>query len=65
MNASRPKHLNEEELERLLNEEEFCCVTGKSKATAQRDRILKTGCPYVKVGALVLYRPTDVRAYID
>lgn len=52
-------------LETMLNEKEYSRITGKSLATARRDRLLGKGCPWVKLGGLVRYRPSDVRAYID
>ena len=52
------------QLEPLLNEHEYSALTGESVATARRNRLLKKGCPYVKLGALVKYRPSDVRSYI-
>ncbi len=53
-----------DEIERLLDEREYSAVTGRSVASARRDRLLGRGCPYVKLGFLVRYRPSDVRAYI-
>jgi hypothetical protein len=53
------------QLEPLLNEHEYAAVTGESVATARRNRLLGRGCPFVKLGALVRYRPSDVRAYIE
>lgn len=52
------------QLEALLNEHEYAAITGESVATARRNRLLGKGCPFVKLGALVRYRPEDVRAYI-
>jgi hypothetical protein len=52
-------------LESLLNEYEYAAITGESVATARRNRLLGKGCPYVKLGSLVRYRPQDVRAYIE
>ena len=51
-------------LEPLLTEQQYSSITGKSVATARRDRTLRQGCPWIKLGALVRYRPEDVRAYI-
>jgi hypothetical protein len=57
-------------LEPTINEYEYSAITGESVATARRNRLLRKGCPYVKLGALVRYRPEDVsrssslRAYI-
>ena len=52
------------QLEPNLNEHQYSAVTGESVATARRNRVLGRGCPYVKLGALVRYRPQDIRAYI-
>ena len=52
------------QIEPLLNEREFAEITGRSVASARRDRFFGKGCPYVKLGFLVKYRPSDVRAYI-
>jgi predicted DNA-binding transcriptional regulator AlpA len=54
----------DEDVDRLLNEREYAAITGRSVASARRDRLLGKGCPYVKLGYLVRYRRSDVRAYI-
>jgi len=53
------------ELESLLTEQEYARITKRSVASVRRDRLMRQGCPYVKLGALVRYRPSDVRAYIE
>ena len=53
------------ELEPLLNEQEYSRITGRSLASVRRDRLLGRGCPYVKLGSLVRYRPCDVREFIE
>ena len=52
------------ELETLLTEQEYARITKRSIASVRRDRLLRQGCPYTKLGALVRYRPEDVRAHI-
>lgn len=52
------------QIEPLLNEHQFAEITGRSVASARRDRLLGKGCAYVKLGFLVKYRPSDVRSYI-
>jgi len=52
------------QLEPLLDEYEFAQITKRSVASARRDRLVGKGCPYVKLGALVRYRPQDVANYI-
>lgn len=53
------------QIEPLIDEYEFERITGRSVASARRDRLLGRGCPFVKLGALVRYRLQDVRAYIE
>lgn len=68
MNTSLPrqsKRAPETELEILLTEQEYAGITKRSVASIRRDRLLGQGCPYVKLGALVRYRPEDVRAHLD
>ena len=57
--------LSERDLETLLTEHEYADITKRSVASVRRDRLLKQGCPYVKLGALVRYRPEDVRTYLE
>lgn len=52
------------ELEPLLTEQEYARILKRSVASVRRDRLLRQGCPYVKLGALVRYRPEDVRAHL-
>jgi len=68
MNTSLPsecKSIAETKLETLLTEHEYARITKRSVASVRRDRLLRQGCPYVKLGALVRYRPEDVRAHIE
>lgn len=53
------------QIEPLINEHEYARITRRSVASARRDRLLGKGCPYVKLGALVRYRPEDVRTFIE
>jgi hypothetical protein len=61
---SEPESAEKTQLEALLNEHEYSAITGESVATARRNRLIGRGCPFVKLGALVRYRPEDVRTYI-
>jgi hypothetical protein len=61
---SEPENSFNTAIEPLFNEYQFAEITGRSVASARRDRLLGQGCPYVKLGFLVKYRPSDVRAYI-
>ena len=62
---SEREHFAETALETLLTEKEIAGITKRSVASVRRDRLLRQGCPFVKLGALVRYRPEDVRAYIS
>ena len=67
MSTSQPietDNLTSNRLEALIDEYEYSRITGRSVASARRDRCLGIGCQYVKLGALVRYRTEDVRAYI-
>ncbi len=61
----RRESASESTLETLLTENEYARITKRSVASVRRDRLLRQGCPYVKLGALVRYRPEDVRAYLE
>ena len=68
MNPSIPNvriRSTEPELEALLTETEYAHLIKRSVASVRRDRLLKQGCPYVKLGALVRYRPRDIAAHIE
>jgi len=68
MNTSLPsdyKSTAVTKLETLLTEHEYAQITKRSVASVRRDRLLRQGCPYVKLGALVRYRPADVRAHFE
>ena len=52
-------------LEPLLDEYEYSKITGRSVPSVRRDRLLGKGCPYVKLQALVRYRPSDVRQFLE
>ena len=68
MNTSQPSErpsVADPGLEPLLNEHDYARIANRSVASVRRDRRLGTGCPYVKLGALVRYRPGDVRAFLE
>jgi hypothetical protein len=68
MNISKPgerESVANIPLEPLIGEHECARITGRSVPSLRRDRLLGVGCPYVKLQALVRYRPADVKAYIE
>jgi hypothetical protein len=62
---SERESVAEFELETLLTERDYARITKRGVASVRRDRLLRQGCPFVKLGALVRYRPEDVRAHLD
>lgn len=48
----------------LLTQAQLAQYTGVSEKTLERDRFLRRGIPYVKVGRLVRYRITDVERHL-
>ena len=49
----------------LLTEIELAAITKKSIRTLQGQRLRGDGIPYVKLGAHVRYRMTDIQRYLD
>jgi hypothetical protein len=56
--------LNDNPLQELLTERELARITKRSVASVRRDRLLKKGCPFIKISASVRYRPSDVEAWL-
>jgi predicted DNA-binding transcriptional regulator AlpA len=55
----------QQSFERLLNDHEVAARIGVSVATVRRWRLLGTGPQYLKIGALVRYRPQAIVAWLD
>jgi predicted DNA-binding transcriptional regulator AlpA len=51
-------------LEHLLTVAQVSDITGRSVSTLEKDRWEGGGPPYVKMGRLVRYRPSDVQAWL-
>ena len=51
--------------EQLLTQEEVAFRWKISEATLERDRSLKQGVRYLKIGGLIRYRLQDVLSYED
>ena len=43
--------------EHLFDEHDLARITKRSVASVRRGRLLKKGCPYIKIGSSVRYRP--------
>jgi hypothetical protein len=52
-------------METLWNEQEASDFLKRAVSSLQKDRLRGDGCPYIKIGRLVRYRPEDVRAYLS
>ena len=56
---------SDSQIEKLYTEKQYIAITGESLAKARRNRMFGNGCPFVKLGRQVRYRPSDIRLYID
>ena len=56
--------MSQETFQRLLNDHEVAALVGVSVATVRRWRQLDTGPQYLKIGALVRYRPESVKEWL-
>jgi hypothetical protein len=53
------------ELEPLMSEEDTANVLGMSPRTLEGKRLRGEPPPYVKLGKRVMYRPSDIAAYVN
>jgi predicted DNA-binding transcriptional regulator AlpA len=53
------------ELESLLSEDQLAEIIGKPARTLRQWRYTGVGPKYLKIGATVRYRPSDVEAWLD
>ena len=49
-------------MEKLLTDREVSVLLGRARSTLQKDRVAGRGIPFVRIGAQIRYRPSDVRA---
>ena len=52
-------------LDELLTDRQVAKIVKRSQSTLQKDRVAGTGIPFVRLGRLVRYRPSDVSAFLD
>ncbi len=50
--------------DRLLDDHEVARITGRARSTLQKDRVIGTGLPFVRIGRLVRYRQSDLAAFL-
>lgn len=51
--------------EALFDQNTLCAVLNCSTALAERNRWVGTGVPYLKIGAFVRYKKSDILSYLD
>lgn len=49
----------------LVDEPTYCRIRKCSLATVRRERTFGRGCPFVRLGRLIRYRPQDISAFIE
>lgn len=49
----------------MLNEKEFCQITGQKLSTARANRIKGKGCNFYKIGGLVRYKLSEIIEYLE
>ena len=49
----------------MLNEKEFCEITGQKLATARANRLKGKGCNFYKIGGLVRYKLSEIVEYLE
>lgn len=52
-------------LDPLLSDRDVAKITGRARSTLQKDRVRGVGIPFVRIGALVRYRESDVAAWLS
>jgi hypothetical protein len=52
-------------LDQLLSDWDVERITRRARSTLQKDRVVGSGPPFVRIGRLVRYRQSDVQAYLD
>ena len=48
----------------LLDERDIAKITNRSLASVRRDRLMKKGVPFLKLGSSVRYRPEDLTDWL-
>jgi hypothetical protein len=52
-------------LDHLLSDRDVEKIAKRARSTLQKDRVAGTGIPFIRIGRLVRYRPSDVAAYFN
>jgi excisionase family DNA binding protein len=51
-------------LRRMLRTHEAATYTGLAKSTLEKLRVTGGGCPYIRIGRVVVYDPTDLDRWL-
>jgi hypothetical protein len=49
----------------LLNQKQYCQLTGKAASTAEQDRLYGRGAPFIRMGRSIRYRLDDVVVWLE
>jgi len=49
----------------LLNQKQYCELTGKADSTAEQDRLYGRGAPFIRMGRSIRYRLDDVVDWLE
>ena len=49
----------------LLNQKQYCELTGKADSTAEQDRLYGRGAPFIRMGRSIRYRLDDVVGWLE
>lgn len=49
----------------LFDEHDLAKIQKRSVASVRRDRLLRRGCPFIKIGSSVRYRRSDVSTWLE
>jgi len=49
----------------LLNQKQYCELTGKAESTAEQDRLYGRGAPFIRMGRSIRYRLDDVVRWLE
>jgi hypothetical protein len=52
------------EVEPLLDERDIAKITKRSLASIRRDRLMRKGVPFIRIGSSVRYRPDALRDFL-
>lgn len=56
---------NTNSTDRLLTQREYAEYRRCSIRTIERERAVGAGCPYVRIGVRILYRPADIDRFVN